>query len=265
MSREPTRRVIGGVFGLPRPAELVGSAEPAFLAGRHLEVVNASSAIRLLAVALRPVRAWVPSYLCAAVVDALAPVVPEVRFVPVGLDLRVASLAWLEGVAKGDLLILIDYFGFPHDTGIACAARERGAFVLVDAAQALLSARPDTNHDAVVHSPRKFLGVPDGGILQLREPFPALDTIPLAASPGNWFLRAVTTGLRRSAFDRGERARDWFPLYQEVERDARRCVRRVPPEPTAAGERVRLSRDRGAAHREPSVPGEPPRAPGAPA
>jgi selenocysteine lyase/cysteine desulfurase len=67
---------------------------------------------------------------------------------------------------------LIDYFGFDRARSWATAANARGAWVLEDASQALLSHGVGSSADFVVFRPRKFLGVPDGGILRLNAPLP---------------------------------------------------------------------------------------------
>jgi dTDP-4-amino-4,6-dideoxygalactose transaminase len=141
---------------------------------------------------------------------------PPQRFYEVDYDLTVSSQDWLEDVCKGDIVVLIDYFGFPADSICAAAAKQRGAWILEDACQALLSTGMDQLSDFVLFSPRKFLGVPDGGILSIR-PRGLLGDVKLESSPADWWLKAFLTVVLRREFDIHGSNRLWFKLYQETE------------------------------------------------
>ena len=91
------------------------------------------------------------------------------KFYEVNYDLNILNLDWLNDVRSGDVVVLIDYFGFPSDKMVAIGAKEKNAWVLRDASQALLSVHDDGLADIVLFSPRKFLGVPDGGVLIFRD------------------------------------------------------------------------------------------------
>ncbi|MBN1888143.1 MAG: DegT/DnrJ/EryC1/StrS family aminotransferase [Thermoflexales bacterium] len=203
--------LMGGMFGLPA----TGCAPP-FLTQPSLLLVNARSGISLLVELLSPAQVWLPSYLCADVLRAVR--AARTRFYPVDGELGVLDLDWLADVQAGDIVILVDYFGHPCDAACAVGAKERGAWVLEDACQALLSTQVGQSADMVLFSPRKFLGVPDGGILTVkpgvRLPFPHLDR-----PPARWWLKAWTAVVRRSEFDLGSQDRCWFELFQQVERE----------------------------------------------
>jgi dTDP-4-amino-4,6-dideoxygalactose transaminase len=213
-------RVIGGVFGLePLPsAQVRPNGPPPFARAPALWTVNGRSAIRVLSHALRPRQVWVPSYLCDAVLVGLSDP-GAARFYEVSADLAVAGGAWLDEVRAGDLVVMIDYFGFPARPDLVAAVRGRGACVLEDACQALLTEGVGQEADFVVFSPRKFVGVPDGGLLVQTgaRPLPVVD---LALPPPAWWreARAATEG--RRDFDRGSGGRDWFPAFQRAEREA---------------------------------------------
>jgi hypothetical protein len=213
-------RVMGGVFGLePLPRAPLGPAgPPPFAHGPALWTVNGRSAIRVLCDALRPRKAWVPSYLCDAVLAGLGGGTP-VRFYAVAEDLAVVPGAWLEEIQADDLVILIDYFGFPAPSGVAAAARAGGACVVEDACQALLTEGLGRDADFLVFSPRKFVGVPDGGLLVPTGARP-LPPCELAAPPAEWWQGALAAVEGRREFDRGVPIRDWFPAFQTAERDA---------------------------------------------
>jgi hypothetical protein len=213
-------RVIGGVFGLePLPSAPVPPAvPPPFARGPALWTVNGRSAIRVLCDGLRPGQAWLPSYLCEAVLAGVGDGT-AVRFYEVGEDLGVVAGAWMDEIHADDLVVLIDYFGFPAPTDVAAAARAREACVLEDACQALLTEGLGGNADFLVFSPRKFVGVPDGGLLVPTggRPLPPSD---LAPPPPAWWQGALAAVEGRLDFDRGAPTRDWFPAFQAAEQDA---------------------------------------------
>ncbi len=215
-----TEPLVGGLFGLAEPtAEGEGfppdRSTPEFLREPALLTVNARSAVRLLVEAVRPSTVWLPSYLCAALVDAVSGV--ALKWYPVGRDLQAESLSWLGRTGPSDLVVVIDYFGF-RQTELVAAAGSRGAFVLEDASQALLTAAAGEGADAVVFSPRKFVGAVDGGILRLRSP--GTGFAELEAPPGEWWSMALEASQRRAAFDRGSPDRGWYGIFRTVEASA---------------------------------------------
>jgi dTDP-4-amino-4,6-dideoxygalactose transaminase len=212
-------RVIGGVFGLePLPSAPVRAVPPPFARAPALWTVNGRSAIRVLGAAVRPRQVWVPSYLCDAVLLGLTDP-KSVRFYEVNARLAVAGRAWLDDVRADDLVVLIDYFGFPAPADVAAAARARGACVLEDACQALLTEGLGPVADFLVFSPRKFVGVPDGGLLVQTGARPLPD-VELAPPPGAWWRGALAAVESRRDFDRGGTGRDWFAAFQAAESDA---------------------------------------------
>ena len=160
-----------------------------------------------------------PSYLCASMLDAVDPGVSRTRFYEVGHDLAIASLDWLEGVQKNDLVVLIDYFGFTNDPICAARAKEQGAWVLEDASQALLSGRVGRFSDFILFSPRKFVGVPDGGILTFNCEI-GLQAMDLETPSAEWWLRALSASVMRREFDLYGGNRRWFELFRQTESDS---------------------------------------------
>lgn len=215
-----TGRLIGGLFGLADSRG--GSVEPApnrpspaFLDGSPILTVSARAAISLLLETVRPRTVWLPSYLCATLLDLVASCA-RVSWYPIGADLRPSSLGWLEDVRSGDMVVAIDYFGFPAPGALFTAARDRGAFVVEDACQALLTAGAGAGADAVVFSPRKFVGVVDGGVLRVAAGAP-LPRQPLAAPPKEWWSIALEAATRRAQYDRGSYDRSWFDSFRRAE------------------------------------------------
>ena len=203
------------MFGLDLTRTL-NHPTPSFLNNQTLLLLNASSGISLLIKRLSPPQVWMPSYLCDSMLKAVDNKITAVRFYEVNYDLNVSSLDWLENIRPNDLVVMINYFGFPCDKQCADQAKKRGAWILEDACQALLSNHPGQPSDFVLLSPRKFIGVPDGGILisncKIR-----LDGITLESPPAAWWLKALSASILRHEFDSHGRSRHWFDLFQENE------------------------------------------------
>jgi hypothetical protein len=195
MTTQPEKHnsIIGGLFGLGSAPQLQASTPP-FLSKRDVFLVNARSGIWLLVNRLRPPQVWVPSYLCRAITRAIDPDMTAVRFYEVDYDLKVRSAQWVSEVASGDLVVFIDYFGFSYDHRLAVAVKEKRAWVLEDAAQALLSTHVGTPSDFVLFSPRKWIGVPGGGSLRVPETFPLTD-ISLKTAATTWWLTALQAAI----------------------------------------------------------------------
>lgn len=126
---------------------------------------------------MRPSAVWLPYYICTAVEEILATthlnlhryLLTEGRGVPENLP-----------VDSNDVVICVDYFGISGsacDSAIATYGRER---VLIDASQSLFHI-PRENVPTV-YSPRKFVGVPDGGFIVAPQTIPSLKPADEAAS-----------------------------------------------------------------------------------
>lgn len=200
--------MIGGVFALERAAARV--VPPALLATDCVMLASASGAYALLLEWLRPPRAWLPAYICETVVAAVS-AHTEACFYPVGERLDDAPAI---GVRPGDAVVVVDYYGWlPRPEGIA-GLREAGAVVIEDASQALLTEGTGTIGDFWIASPRKFVGVPDGGLLG---PRPDGMAVPAEPVPEAWWRQAREARVGRRAFDENGGDRSWFPLFQRAE------------------------------------------------
>jgi len=140
----------------------------------------------------------------------------KLEFFPIGSDLAVASLDWLDLLVPGSLVVLIDYFGFPCDAQLTQEIQRHGAFVLEDASQALLSTHVGLYSDFVVYSPRKTVGVPDGGILQYKRGH-SPKAVKLLPPPYEWWLKALEACIGRREFDKFGGERQWYELFREIE------------------------------------------------
>jgi dTDP-4-amino-4,6-dideoxygalactose transaminase len=211
-----TPKLVGGAFGFNVSLKCT---KPPFLSSISSFYLNARSAIFAVISSLDPKAVWMPSYLCLSMLESAKLANIQVRYFPVNKYLNVEEMGWIADITEGDVVIVIDYFGFKMPEWLYGEIRRRGAFIIEDASQALLSLHVGKYSDFVVYSPRKFVGVPDGGIL--------LSKIPLAIStdrikpPSNWWMKAFATCLLRSEFDSFESNSDrvWFRLSKEIESD----------------------------------------------
>ena len=212
-------RLIGGRFGLEtRPLPQLG-ARPGFLGPQHLFCVNASSALALLLGRLRPGRVFLPAYLCPSLAHAAEHAGCAVQFYPVGENLRPGDPGWQAAIRPGDAVVMIDYFGMGLDLPAINAVRQRGGMVIEDATQAMLSDGAGTRGDFALMSPRKFLGVVDGGILITNLPRSFAPPL-LPPPPAGWWLGRLGACEARRDYDRGHGDRGWFAQFQQAEAQA---------------------------------------------
>lgn len=224
--------IIGGMFGLEGGA--FSSTRPLLtaLGPRSLLLATARSAFFLLVRQLSPPQVWLPSYLCGVVADAVSAAGGTVRFFPINERLEIADLAWVNEVRQGDLVVFIDYFGIRSWRSTATTARAKGAWVVEDASQALLLDEIAPEAHYAVFSPRKFVGVPEGGILLPQTDAP-LGRDPLPPSPPAWWWDSFQASLLRAEFDRHGGDRRWFDLFRGSDPNG-------PHEPCAMSELTRV-------------------------
>lgn len=212
--------IIGGMFGLElgNGAGIVAmSALPKILTTPSLLLLaTARSAFALLAKTLRPSTIWLPSYLCGVVVRALSLPFLALRYYPVDENLMIFDDTWLASVREGDIVVFIDYFGFNFWNEYGGHARQRGAWVVEDACQAMLNSSFSEYSHYIIASPRKFVGVPDGGILVTQAGAILPDT-PTATLPIHWWLQSLQASVLRAEFDKHGGERRWFQLFQTTE------------------------------------------------
>lgn len=167
-------RPIGGFFerhastGQSGDSMTPPSVLDAWTGGRpHAAFVNARSAFAALVERLAPPTLWLPAWLCR---DMVQPAwADRVRFYGVG-DGFAPNFALLESNARpGDLLLVVAPFGLPvNDATRALITRRRDLYVIEDRAQAL-DPGVETGSGWILYSPRKLLGVADGGLLVARD------------------------------------------------------------------------------------------------
>lgn len=147
------RDAIGGYFAL----EPGGEAERTFhVSGQAFQSARAAFLAAISHVG--PRRVWLPWYLCDSMIEPLAQTgVEAVRY---GLSPSF-TLPRTIPLKADDLLLGVNYFGLMDREMDRLAASHPAAQVIIDNSQAFYSPpRPVLGN---IYSPRKFMGVPDGG------------------------------------------------------------------------------------------------------
>lgn len=166
---------------------------------------TARGAIRAVLVQRGVRRLWLPAYTCAATLEA-APPGCDVTFYGHGPGLALSGLS----PAPGDAVLGVDYFG-RCDPALAERARaEPGVLWIEDRAQAADPQAPPWG-EIVVYSPRKLIGVGDGGLLVSRRPLPQPGE-PALDDPALWAPHQA-----RSLDPDGASPDAWMPLFQARE------------------------------------------------
>ena len=152
---------IGGYFGL----EIPQARQPFY--PDALRFQSATAALRAFLDHLRPSRLWMPRYICPPLVDSVRASGVRVAHYALEDDMRVCRAL---DHGPNDAILCVDYFGVSSRAVDDAISRFGAARVIVDAAQALFRRR---NHElAVIYSPRKFVGLPDGGLLATNRSVP---------------------------------------------------------------------------------------------
>lgn len=150
----PIGHSIGGYFGLEPPAQAKLPHAPA------VYLQSARAALHALLEYLQPRRLWLPLYVCGVVPDVAKSLGVECAHYRLDEQLRPDPLPELE---DGDFLLVVDFFGLHRDAVEWVQAQVDPAQLIVDNAQSLYA--PPAVAAGTIYSPRKFLAVPDGGIL----------------------------------------------------------------------------------------------------
>lgn len=208
--------VLGGVFGL-EPVTPGDTRPAAPFTGEHIcYFLNLRCALSAFCEANPPKSAWIPSYLCGSLLDPFLHRQVPIRYYPVNSRLAVECTAWIDDVESGDLVIAIHYFGFTMTGFPAQDLAKKGAVILEDASQALFLPQQFVESSGILYSPRKFIGVPDGGVLVSRDPT-GVEAISLAPPPSAWWRDAFAMVQKRRDFDLAGGQNEWFALFQKSE------------------------------------------------
>lgn len=101
---------------------------------------------------------WVPYYTCDVVLEPLEKLHISYSFYRINLSLELQDFIPLK---KGEYLLYTNYFGI-KDGYVRMLANHYGSQLIVDNAQAWFT--QPIEQTSSIYSPRKYIGIPDGGI-----------------------------------------------------------------------------------------------------
>lgn len=101
---------------------------------------------------------WIPYFTCDIVPDSLKAINVPYDFYHINFELEIEELPDLN---HGEYLLYTNYFGI-MDGYVSALANRYGNQLIIDNAQAFFTPAIKVCHQ--IYSPRKFVGVPDGGI-----------------------------------------------------------------------------------------------------
>jgi len=204
---------LGGFFALEPPASVAGSVWARWSGSGDVAAFrNARSA---LAAALRAEacrRLLLPAYICDSVVEAGLAAGCELAYYPLAEGL-VPDMVALQALAPaaGDAVLVVDYFGRAPGSELRMQLLALPCLLIEDCAQALdpgLAPWADWR----IYSPRKLLGVADGGLLcRGRSIRPLPQPGPLAA------VCPPLAPLLRFEDPQALAGAHWYGRYQEEE------------------------------------------------
>ena len=218
----PPLKLIGGFFGL-EPAGPGGLAE-FWGAQQALAWENGSSAFAALIEDINPAAVWMPGYICSDM-GAVVPE-PKRRFFAL-TEAMEPDLNAFDGLQDGDLVLAVNYFGrAPGPEWRRFVASRPGVCFVEDCAQTLGSGAAPWG-DWRLFSPRKLMGVPQGGLLVPssvragKGPAPALPPDPETARQGRLPMELRAAHPADNVL--------WHPLHQVAERLATPSLRAMDP------------------------------------
>lgn len=154
------RNAIGGFFELELPPR-----RATYLYSDALKFISCRAAFYAFLLAKKPAAVWMPRYICDSMFEPLKKAQVRIKFYSVGMDLLPVGDIQLE---HGELLLYVNYFGVCEAQELKVIDRFGAKNVVCDHSQAFYSP-PKENVAATLYSPRKFFGVPDGGLLITNE------------------------------------------------------------------------------------------------
>lgn len=147
-------KAIGGYQGLELPLYETNFNGPV------IKTNSARSAIKLVLSSIGARKVWLPAYTCDAVVEAANEVGVTTEFYNIDSNFDIDIAMQLK---KDEFILVVDYFGLCGNSVKRNTNRFGRRKTIVDCSQAFFS--EPVGALATVYSPRKFFGLPDGGLL----------------------------------------------------------------------------------------------------
>ncbi len=188
---------IGGYFGLDLPCyeELYPDA---------LKLQSGRAAIRAVLECANIRRVFLPSYICDSVIKAVVDSGAKIEFYALDESLYPKDLP--ATIPEQAVVLYVNYFGLCAKNIAKLLKVIPGRHLIVDNSQALFE--PHEKVLATIYSPRKFVGVPDGGLLAVS---PSLDLAP-PASEDQDSIERMRPLLVRMAYS----AREGYSDFQKI-------------------------------------------------
>lgn len=152
--RNAMSKAIGGYFELELPVAVYP------LYQHSIRFQSARAAFHALLNVGRPQRVWMPKYICDAMLAPLHALGIEIVFYDLDQRLSVAESVTL---SPEDWLLYVNYFGLCCKQEAQLLKRFNPSQLIMDHSQALFAVPQKCL--ATIYSPRKFFGLPDGGLL----------------------------------------------------------------------------------------------------
>lgn len=150
-------REIGGYFNLEM------NDGGGFLHDDGTLLNSCRNALEVVLLSLKPKRIWIPKYTCDCILQPISHLNLEYKRYSIDEKLEIINI----NLSKGDVILYTNYFGI-KDSYIKSLVKQYGKRLIVDNAQSYYSERiPGIT---TIYSPRKFFGVPDGGIAYIDNP-----------------------------------------------------------------------------------------------
>lgn len=144
---------IGGYFNLELPLQ-----SKAYPQSEGIHLNTGRNALEYILRALSVKKLWIPYFTCNVILEPLRKLGVEYHFYRINEKLEIADNIRLE---NGAYLLVTNYYGI-KDAYVASLAKIYGKSLIVDNAQAFYAPYLEGTH--AFYSPRKFVGLPDGGI-----------------------------------------------------------------------------------------------------
>ncbi len=107
-------------------------------------------------------KVWLPRYICNTMIDFLSSQGTEITFYDINDEFEITTEI---GLDPHSLLLYVNYFGLCSRQAHKVIERYGAANVVIDNSQAFFN-KPFESL-ATIYSPRKYFGVPDGGLLYI--------------------------------------------------------------------------------------------------
>lgn len=190
-------KAIGGYF------ELELQVSKRIVYPQALRYQSARAAFYALILSGKPERVWMPYYTCDSMLAPLKKANIEISFYSLNQDFSIKDEIALKAT---DWLFYVNYFGVCNENVKGLFAQYDPAKIVIDCSQAFFSDPYDCL--ATIYSPRKFFGIPDGGLLLTQQNIPH----PAVQDEGS-FSRASHL-LQRLAFS-AEQGYESYKLAEE--------------------------------------------------